>query len=233
MPPSSRSPNTRVAVLDDYQRRARSYADWESLGEDVLVEFFSEPIAQDELPERLVRLRRARADARANALRTRRVVTAARTSGSSSPPACATRRSTSPTSPNVASPSVALSSPAGSGPGCPSTVEVAWALILAVAKRVTQEDRALRAGRWQLDLPDQPGGRHAGPVRSGQPRRGHGRAGPRVRHGGDRLEPEPHRRARRRGRGAARLQGRTAVHRRFPLHPPRPLRPQPRPHRRS
>ena len=37
--------------------------------------------------------------------------------------------------------------------GVPSTAEVAWALILAVAKRVTQEDRALRSGRWQLDLP--------------------------------------------------------------------------------
>jgi phosphoglycerate dehydrogenase-like enzyme len=30
---------------------------------------------------------------------------------------------------------------------------VAWALILATCKRVTIEDRALRAGRWQLDLP--------------------------------------------------------------------------------
>jgi phosphoglycerate dehydrogenase-like enzyme len=35
----------------------------------------------------------------------------------------------------------------------PSTVEVAWALIFAVFKRVTTEDRALRSGRWQLDLP--------------------------------------------------------------------------------
>src|SRR5207253_393089 len=38
-------------------------------------------------------------------------------------------------------------------PGVPSTVEVAWALIFAIFKRVTVEDRALRAGRWQLDLP--------------------------------------------------------------------------------
>jgi phosphoglycerate dehydrogenase-like enzyme len=38
-------------------------------------------------------------------------------------------------------------------PGVPSTVEVAWALIFAVFKRVTIEDRALRAGQWQLDLP--------------------------------------------------------------------------------
>ena len=37
--------------------------------------------------------------------------------------------------------------------GLPSTVEVAWALILAVYKRVAVEDRALRAGAWQLGLP--------------------------------------------------------------------------------
>jgi phosphoglycerate dehydrogenase-like enzyme len=41
----------------------------------------------------------------------------------------------------------------GSATGVPSTVEVAWALIFAVYKRVTIEDRALRAGTWQLDLP--------------------------------------------------------------------------------
>ena len=33
-----------------------------------------------------------------------------------------------------------------SRPGLPPTAEVAWALILAVAKRVTLEDRALRQG---------------------------------------------------------------------------------------
>jgi phosphoglycerate dehydrogenase-like enzyme len=39
------------------------------------------------------------------------------------------------------------------GAGVSSTVEVAWALIFATAKRVTVEDRALREGRWQTDLP--------------------------------------------------------------------------------
>jgi phosphoglycerate dehydrogenase-like enzyme len=44
--------------------------------------------------------------------------------------------------------------PAGpAAPGVPSTAEVAWALILAVCKRVTIEDRAIRDGRWQLGLP--------------------------------------------------------------------------------
>ena len=38
-------------------------------------------------------------------------------------------------------------------PGIPSTAEIAWALILAVTKRVTIEDRAIREGHWQLGLP--------------------------------------------------------------------------------
>ena len=37
---------TRVAVLDDYQRRARGYADWASLGPDVDAVFFHEAIDQ-------------------------------------------------------------------------------------------------------------------------------------------------------------------------------------------
>jgi phosphoglycerate dehydrogenase-like enzyme len=45
---------------------------------------------------------------------------------------------------------VGAASPA---PGIPSTAEVGWALILAACKRVTAEDRAIRVGRWQLDLP--------------------------------------------------------------------------------
>jgi len=38
-------------------------------------------------------------------------------------------------------------------PGVPSTIEVAWALILALFKRVSYEDRALRQGIWQQGLP--------------------------------------------------------------------------------
>ena len=33
------------------------------------------------------------------------------------------------------------------------TVEIAWALILALVKLTSWEDRALREGRWQEDLP--------------------------------------------------------------------------------
>ena len=144
---------THVAVLDDYQRRARGYADWDSLGDQVDVEFFSEPIAQEELPERLaafdvlVLMRertRMQRDVLSRLPRLRLVVTTG-------------MRNASLDVEHLRERGVTVSGTEGTGTalaaGVPSTAELAWALILAVAKRVTQEDRALRAGRWQLDLP--------------------------------------------------------------------------------
>jgi phosphoglycerate dehydrogenase-like enzyme len=144
---------TRVAVLDDYQRRARGYADWDLLGDQVDVEFFSEPIAQEELPERLaafdvlVLMRertRMQRDVLSRLPRLRLVVTTG-------------MRNASLDVEHLRERGVTVSGTEGTGTalaaGVPSTAELAWALILAVAKRVTQEDRALRAGRWQLDLP--------------------------------------------------------------------------------
>jgi phosphoglycerate dehydrogenase-like enzyme len=42
---------------------------------------------------------------------------------------------------------------AGTHMGGAGPVEIAWALILAVAKRLVIEDRAIRAGAWQLGFP--------------------------------------------------------------------------------
>jgi phosphoglycerate dehydrogenase-like enzyme len=44
-------------------------------------------------------------------------------------------------------------SPTEAPPGLPSTIELAWALIFALFKRVPYEDRAIRAGIWQAGLP--------------------------------------------------------------------------------
>ena len=152
MPPSSPSPNTRVAVLDDYQRRAHSYADWGSLGDDVAVEFFSEPIAQEELPARLagfhalvlMRERTSLGRDVLSQLPNLKLVITTGMRNASLDVEYLTERGITVCGTQFAG---------GERRGVPSTVEVAWALILAVAKRVTQEDRALRSGRWQLDLP--------------------------------------------------------------------------------
>jgi phosphoglycerate dehydrogenase-like enzyme len=144
---------TRVAVLDDYQRRAHGYADWPSLGADVDVEFFSEPIAQDELAERLrgfdvLVLMRERTRMTREVLselpNLELVITTGMRNASLDVGYLLERGVTVCGTQGTAATPVA---------GVPSTVEVAWSLILAVAKRVTQEDRALRSGRWQLDLP--------------------------------------------------------------------------------
>jgi phosphoglycerate dehydrogenase-like enzyme len=141
----------RVAVLDDYQSRADSWADWGSLGPDFEVGFFAEAMTPEQLPvalagyevlvlmrertkfprevlEQLPDLRLVITTGMGNAsldvshLRERDVVV------------CGTEYD-----------------PGGSG--VPGTAEVAWALILATAKRVTTENAALRDGHWQTGLP--------------------------------------------------------------------------------
>jgi phosphoglycerate dehydrogenase-like enzyme len=143
---------TRVAVLDDYQRRAAQLADWGSLGAGIDVEFFAEPIPRERLAERLagfevlVLMReRTRMDAEvlAQLPRLELVVTTGMRNASLDVEHLRGR--------GIVVCGTAISAPGGGG--VPTTTEVAWALILAVLKRVTIEDRAIRAGRWQTDLP--------------------------------------------------------------------------------
>jgi len=144
---------TRVAVLDDYQRRAHAYADWDSLGSDVTVEFFHEPIPEARLAavlgdfEVLV-LMRERTRFPASVLAQLPKLALLVTTG---------MRNASVDVEHLRERGVVVCGTEGhrslASAGVPSTVEVAWALILAVLKRVTVEDRALREGRWQLGLP--------------------------------------------------------------------------------
>jgi phosphoglycerate dehydrogenase-like enzyme len=142
---------THIAVLDDYQRRAAQWADWSSLGDDVAVEFFAEPIGPDRLVQTLagfdvlVLMRERTAFPRAVLERLPDlglVITTGMRNASLDVAHLHERGVT-----------VCGTSMIGGEVGVPSTVEVAWALIFAVAKRVTLSDRALRAGRWQTDLP--------------------------------------------------------------------------------
>ncbi len=149
---------TRVAVLDDYQRRAGEFADWRSLGPEIEVDFVHEPIPREELARRLdgyevlVLMReRTRLDepVLSQLGRLALVVTTGMRNASldiahlhrRGVVVCGTERIS-----------------AAHAGGVPSTVEVAWALIFALLKRVLIEDRALRAGHWQTDLPANLGG---------------------------------------------------------------------------
>jgi phosphoglycerate dehydrogenase-like enzyme len=149
----TRVPVTHVAVLDDYQRRAHEYADWGSLGADVEVVFFHEPMDHDALVEALrcfevLVLMRERTAFPRSALEALPKLQLLVTTG---------MRNASVDVGYLNERGVVVSGTGGGGgsppPGIPSTAEVAWALILAVSKRVVIEDRGIRQGHWQLGLP--------------------------------------------------------------------------------
>jgi phosphoglycerate dehydrogenase-like enzyme len=149
---------TSVAVLDDYQGRAAGFADWSSLGDGIDVDFIHESIPVERLPERLagyeilVLMReRTRFDAGtlAQLPRLQMVVTTGMRNASLDVAHLRER--------GVTVCGTGMSSSYDTA-GVPTTAEVAWALILAVFKRVTIEDAAIRAGRWQTGLPSNLGG---------------------------------------------------------------------------
>jgi phosphoglycerate dehydrogenase-like enzyme len=141
----------RVAVLDDYQGRAREFADWASLGPEVHVDYFQETIAPDARADTLagyevlvlMRERTALPRQLIEALPALRLVVTTGMGNASVDLACLRERG------------IPLAGTGGSRPaaGVSAASEVAWALIFAAAKRVSIEDRAMRAGKWQLGLP--------------------------------------------------------------------------------
>ena len=140
-------------MLDDYQRRAREFADWDSLGPDAEVTFFHEPIDRSGLAttladyDVLVLMRERTAFPREVIERLPRLELLVTTGMGNAAVDVAYLHERG----------VVVSGTGGTGApsaaGLPSTAEVAWALIFAVLKRVTIEDRALRGGSWQLGLP--------------------------------------------------------------------------------
>jgi phosphoglycerate dehydrogenase-like enzyme len=157
----------RVAILDDYQGVALSLAPWESLGDDVTVQAFRDHVAEeDALVARLqgfdvvvaMRERTPFDRARLERLPALRLLV---TTG-------------------MANASIDLGAArscgvvvAGTGGLTSSTVELTWALILAVARGVCAEDARIRAGGWQHTLGFELAGRTLGVV-------GLGRLGSRV-----------------------------------------------------
>ena len=136
----------RVAVLDDYQGVAESLADWGSLGADVAVEFFSDHLEDEiRLVERLrpfdiVALMRERTPFTRTLIEglpgLRLIVTAGKRNASVDVKAASERGITV----------------CGTGIRDGSTVELTWALILAVVRGIPREVNGLHAGRWQIGL---------------------------------------------------------------------------------
>ena len=136
----------KIAILDDYQQVALKSADWASIGADVGVDSFAENIAdRAELVRRLqpydviVAMRertRFPADVIDALPNLKLLVSTGGRNPSIDAEACARRN-------------VALCSAHGASSGQSSTAEVAWALVLALVKRIPQSEKAMRSGGWQ------------------------------------------------------------------------------------
>jgi phosphoglycerate dehydrogenase-like enzyme len=157
----------RVAVLDDYQAVALAMGPWHELGDAVAVTVFTDHVADDDaLVARLadfevvVAMRERTPFPRARLERLPRLRLLVTT--------------------GMANASIDLEAArelgiavCGTG-GLPSpTAELTWALILGLTRRVHEEDRAIREGRWQHTIGPELAGRTLGIV-------GLGRLGTRV-----------------------------------------------------
>jgi len=132
----------RLAILDDYQKIARDSADWDSLPPSTSVDVFYDNIKdRDALVERLrpydilVIMRERTPFPRALIERLpnlKLLVTTSRRNRAIDLAACADHGIT------------ACCTEGGHTP----TAELAWGLILSLAKRIPEEDRATREGHW-------------------------------------------------------------------------------------
>jgi phosphoglycerate dehydrogenase-like enzyme len=148
----------RVAVLDDYHRIAHTLADWASL--NVEVAFFDKPLSAEQIPQILAEfdtlvLMRERTPFPRELLERlpnlKLVITTGMANASLDVEYLKERGV-----PVLGTGMPGYGTGAGGHtepPGVPSTVELAWALIFALYKRVAREDRAIRAGVWQEGLP--------------------------------------------------------------------------------
>jgi phosphoglycerate dehydrogenase-like enzyme len=152
----------RIAVLDDYQRVAMKIADWSKLPDGAQVDAFPDHLFDE--------------GALAARLENYDVVVGMRER-------TPMRRSLLERLPNLkllittGMGNASFDFPAatelgivccGTGMGGPSTSELAWGLILALAKKIPQENAAVRAGKWQLALGESVNGRTLGVVGLGR-----------------------------------------------------------------
>jgi phosphoglycerate dehydrogenase-like enzyme len=153
---------TKIAILDDYIGVALEYGDWSALPGDAEVTVYREAIPPERLVAELaeyevVVITQQRARFPRAVLeglpRLKLIVCNGRTSNVIDHEAriergillCGTTDTSQSAGPRP--------SGYGAGRGLPAPSEMAWALILAVAKRVGIEDRAVRAGGWQTGFP--------------------------------------------------------------------------------
>jgi phosphoglycerate dehydrogenase-like enzyme len=157
----------RIAVLDDYQYVATTFADWSQLPEPVEVVEFSAHIAdEDKLVARLqpfdvVIAMRERTPFPRRVLERLPSLRLLVTTGMRNP------------SIDLAAAGELGITVCGTGAHPSGTAELTWALILAVARHLPQEDASVRAGGWQQSVGTDLAGSRLGVI-------GLGRLGSRV-----------------------------------------------------
>src|SRR3954464_7056617 len=136
----------RIAVLDDYQYVAATYADWSRLPEPVeAVEFADHVDDLKTLVRRLqpfdviIAMRERTPFPRALLERLPNLKLLVTTGGANK-------------SIDVAAANAHGITVCGTGAPPPGTAELTWALILAVARHIPQEDASVRAGGWQQTI---------------------------------------------------------------------------------
>lgn len=151
----------KIAIIDDYQRLAQQLADWTVLPADTELQFFPEPAADaDALVQRLasfdvvvtMRERTAFPAAVLERLPALRML------------ACTGLRNAVIDMAACERLGIAVCGSRGSRLGLVATAETAWALILALYKRLPESDDATREGRWQPRLAQTLAGRTLGLV---------------------------------------------------------------------
>jgi phosphoglycerate dehydrogenase-like enzyme len=134
-----------VAILDDFQNVTRTLADWGRLPPHVSVTVFNDHVEGEPLVERLkpfdvLVVTRERTKLPRNLVaqvpRLKLVVTAGMRNLGIDLAACREH-------------GVLV---CGTGSGSSPTAELAWGLILALARHIPEEDRSLRAGAWQKTI---------------------------------------------------------------------------------
>ncbi|RJF79690.1 D-2-hydroxyacid dehydrogenase family protein [Azospirillum cavernae] len=151
-----------VAILDDYQSVARDLADWSRLPPGSALTVFDQPFADLDsaaaalAPFDVLVIMRERTPFPAALIdrlpALKLLVTTGARNNAIDLNACAAR-------------GIPVS---GTGMIGTPTAELTWGLILALTKRITVEERALRAGQWQTGLTDGLGGRRLGLVGLGK-----------------------------------------------------------------
>jgi phosphoglycerate dehydrogenase-like enzyme len=132
---------TRVAILDDYQDAARTFGDWDSLGVEV-VTFTDHLDGDDEVVERL------RPFDVVMAMRERTPFPRERLERLPNLRLLVTTGMGNAAIDTEAARELGITV-AGTGGTPTHTAELTWGLILALARHIPAEDRAIRTGGWQ------------------------------------------------------------------------------------